>query len=60
MKFSGWGILNLNIELLPAKFSDFMFFLPKVYIDNACYICVSSVGVFFSNLFRFNEIGCFK
>ena len=52
--------MNLNIELLQTKCSDFMFNLPKVYIENACYISVSSVGVFFSNLFRFNEIGCFK
>ena len=30
-------------------------------MDNACYISVSSFGVFFSNLFRFNdEMGCFK
>ena len=36
-----------------------MFNLPKVYIDNACYISVSSVGVFFSNLVRFNEMGCY-
>ena len=34
-----------------------MFNLPKVYIDNACYISVSSVGVFFSNSFRINEMG---
>ena len=45
---------------LPIKYSDFMFNLPKVYIDNACYASVSSVGVFFSNLFRFSEMGCFK
>ena len=56
----GWGRLNSNIELLQTKCSDFMFDLPKVYMDNACYINVSSVGVFFSNLFRFNEMGCFK
>ena len=50
----------MKIELLQTKFSDFIFNLPKAYIDNACYISVSSVGVFFSNLFRFNEMGCFK
>ena len=57
-----WGRLNLNIEILQTKCSDFMFNLPKVYMymDNACYINVSSVGVFFSNLFRFNEMGWFK
>ena len=52
--------LNLNIELLQTKCSDFMFNLPKAYIDNACYISVSSVGVFLSNLLRFNETDCFK
>ena len=50
----------MNIELPQMKCSDFMFNLPKVYMDNACYINVSSVGKFFSNLFRFNEMGCFK
>ena len=43
--------MNLNIELLQTKCSDFMFNLPKVYMDNACYINVSSVGVFFSKEF---------
>ena len=37
-----------------------MFNLLKVCIDNVFYVSVSSVGLFFSNLFRFNEIGCFK
>ena len=53
-------MLNLNIELLQTKCSDFMFNLPKVYMDNACYINVSSVGVFFSICFRFNETGSFE
>ena len=35
-----------------------MFNLPNVYIDNACYVSFSSNGVFFSNLFRFNEMDC--
>ena len=60
VKFRGCGRLNFDGELLPIKYSDFMFNLPKVYIDDAYYVSVSSVGVFFSNLFRFNEMGCFK
>ena len=60
VKFRGWGRLNLNSQLLPIKYSDFMFNLLKVCIDNVFYVNVSSVGVFFSNLFRFNEMGCFK
>ena len=28
-----------------------MFNLPKVYMDNACYTSVSSVGMFFLNLY---------
>ena len=59
-KFRGWGGLNFDGELLSIKYPDFMFSSPKVYIANACYISVSSVGVFFSNLSRFNEMGCFK
>ena len=51
----GWGRLIFMVNFL-----KFMLNLPKVYIDNACYISVSSVGVFFSNSFRFNEVGCFK
>ena len=50
----------MNIELLRTKCPDFMFNLPKVYMENACYISVSSVGVFFSNLYMFNKVGCFK
>ena len=48
------------------KFQDLinaprMLNLSKVYIHNACYnLSVSSVGMFFSNLFRSNEMGCFK
>ena len=60
VKFRGWGRLNFDGELLPIKYSDFMFNLPKVYIDNACYVSVYSVGVFFSNILRFNEMGCLK
>ena len=60
VKFRGWGRLNFDGELLPIKYSDFIFNLPKVYIDNACYVSVFSVDVFFSILFRFNEMGYFK
>ena len=56
----GYGRLNLDGELLPIRYSDFMFNLPKMYIGNACYVCVSSVGVFFANLFGFKTMGCFK
>ena len=49
--------LNFDGELLPIKYSNSCSILAKVYIDN---VSISSVGVFFSNLFRFNEKGCFK
>ena len=49
-----------NSQLLSIKYSDFIFNLLKVCIDNVFYVNVSSVGVFFSNLFWFNEMGCFK
>ena len=49
-----WGGFNFDGELLSIKYFDAMLNLPNVYIDNACYVSVSSVGVFFSNLFRFN------
>ena len=54
------GRLNFNSQLLPIKYSDFVFNLLKVCIDNVFYVNVSSVGVFFLYLFRFNETGCFK
>ena len=60
VKFRGWGRLNFDGELLPIIFSDFMFNLPKVYLDNASNVSVSSVGVLFPNLFWFNEMGCLK
>ena len=60
VKFRGLGILNFNSQILPIKFSYFVFNFLKVCIDNVFYVNVSSVGVFFSNLFRFNEMGCFK
>ena len=60
VEFRGWGRLNFNSQLLPIKYSDFMFNLLKVCIDNVFYVNVSSVGVFFSTLFWFNEMGCFK
>ena len=60
MNFRGWGRLNFSSQLLPIKYSDFMFNLLKVCIDNVFYVNVSSVAVFFSNLFWFNEMGCFK
>ena len=56
----GGGKLNFNSQLLPIKYSDFVFNLLKVCIDNVSYGSVSSVGLFFSNLFRFIEMGCFK
>ena len=49
----GWGRLNLNSQFLPIKYSDFVFNLLNVCIDNVFYVNVSSVGVLFSNLFRF-------
>ena len=54
VKFRGLGRLNFNSQLLPIKYSDFVFSLLKVCIDNVFYVNVSSVGVLFSNLFRFN------
>ena len=54
VKFRGWGRLNFNSQLLPIKYSDFVFNLLKVCIDNVFYVKVSSVGVFFSNVFKFN------
>ena len=60
VKFRGWGRLNFNSHLLQIKYSDFVFNLLKACIDNVFYVSVSFVGVFFSNLFWFNEIGCFK
>ena len=59
VKNRGMGRLNFDGELLPIEYPDFMFNLPKIYINNSCYVSVSSVGVFFSNIFRFNEMGCF-
>ena len=47
VKFRGCGRFNLNNELLPTKCFDFMFKLPKVKIDNANYVSISSVGVLF-------------
>ena len=59
--FRGRGRLNFNSQLLPIKYSDFVFNLLKVCIDNVFYVSVSCVGVFFfSNLFRFDKMGCFK
>ena len=55
VKFRGWGRLNFNSQLLPMKYSDFVFNLLKACIDNVYYVNVSSVGVFFSNLFRFKD-----
>ena len=40
--------------------SDFRFNLTKVKIHNSCDVIVPPVGMFFSNLFRFNEIGFYK
>ena len=60
VKLRGWGRLIFNSQLLQIKYSDLVFNLLKVCIDNGCYVSVSSVGVFFSNLFRFNEMGCIK
>ena len=52
-------LLNFNSQLLPIKYSNFVYNLLKC-IDSVFYVSVSCVGVFFSNLFRFNEMGCFK
>ena len=60
VKFRGWGRLNLNMELLQTKSSDFKFNLTNVMIHNTCHVIVFSVGVIFSNLFRCYEIGCIK
>ena len=60
VKFRGWGKLNLNIELLQRKWSDFQFNLTKENIHNRFHIIVSPVGVFFSNLFPLNIIRCNK
>ena len=51
--------MNLNIELLQLKYPDFRFNLPRVKIHNTCtcYVSGSSFGVFYLNLFRFNEMG---
>ena len=44
------------IKVTIIKYSNIaaFFILTNIYIDNACYISVSSVGVFFSDLFRFS------
>ena len=60
VRLSPWGRLKLNIELLQTNCSDFRFNLTKVTIHNTCHVIVFPVGVFFSNLFMFNEIGCNK
>ena len=60
VKFMGWGRLNLNSQLLPTKYSGFMLNLLKVCIDLSSMSTFFSVGVFSSNLFWFNEMGCFK
>ena len=59
-KIKGVGRLIFNSQLLPIKYFDFVYNLLKICIDNVIYVSVSSVGVFFSNLFRFNEMGCIK
>ena len=59
-KIRGWGRLIFNSQLLPIKYSDFVFNLLKVFIDNVFYVSVSPIGVFVSNLFRLNEMGCIK
>ena len=54
LNLGGWGRLNFNSQLLPIKYSDFMFNMLKVCMENLFYVSVSSAGVFISNLFRFN------
>ena len=49
--------MNLNIQ---TKCSDFRFNLTKVKIHNTYHAIATPVGLFFSNIFRFNEIGCNK
>ena len=51
-KFRGCGRLNFNSQLLPIKYSDFVFNLLKVCIDNVFYVNVSSGVVFFSALMK--------
>ena len=58
VNFRGMGRLNFNSQLLPIKYSDFVFNLLKVCIENVFYVNVSSVGVLFSNVFRFDEMAC--
>ena len=41
VKFRGCGRLNLNIELLQTKCTDFRFYLTKVKIHNTCHVSVS-------------------
>ena len=47
VKFRGWGRLNLNIEFLQTKFSNFRFNWKKGKIHNTCHVIVSTAGVFF-------------
>ena len=42
-----WRRFNFNSELLPIKLSDFTFNLSKVNLDDACYVIVTYVDVFF-------------
>ena len=52
--FLNFGVLSfINKEMVS-------FFQLHTYKFGLVYVSVSSVGVFFSNLFRFNLIGCFK
>ena len=57
VKSRGQVILNMYIELLQTKSSDFRFnlLIVKIY-----YVRGSSVGVSVSNLFTFKEISCNK
>ena len=47
--------MNLYIELIQTKCSDFRFNLPTVKTDNTYNGGISSAGVSVSNLFRFIE-----
>ena len=54
------GRLKLNIGLRKTKYSENRFNLTTVKSHNSRYVNVSPEDVFFSNLFRFDEIGCNK
>ena len=52
--------MNFIIELLHTKCYDLRFNLLIVKKYNTYYVSFSSIGVYVSNLFRFDKIGCNK